>query len=784
MQFSRGPLDVGQHVRARGRLWRIDGTQRGERGTWVALRAADADVTGTPDTCALIWPHDPLPAAALPRLRHAPLRRAARHICAALGAERREDDLWCATDADVEVHPWQLAPVAAVLRGATRVLLADDVGLGKTVEASLIVAELRARQWMRRALVLAPVALAPAWLEMLRTRFQLDAVPVTAHDLQRWQHRPAAAGNPWQQASVIVASIDLAKQPTAMASLETVGFDVLVVDEAHHAVPSTARGALVARLALRTPWVVLCTATPHAGDRAQFDALCRMGGTGLPSDVPMQIFRRHRGDIDAVTPGRSLRVLRARLAPGEAQLHARLDAYVRALQHGPAGREPGVQLLCIVLARRLASSPEALRQTLTRRLSSLDSTPRERDERQPSLFESSAEDEEDDGEGDDPWSGRLGLHSLSDERQQLAHLCEAASGLGSGAKLRMLQRLLRRTREPVVVFSEFRATVLATARALPADVRPAVLHGGLTPEVRAHVLEGFLRGAARVLLTTDVAGEGLNLQHRSRLVVTLDWPWRPHRLEQRIGRVDRLGQQRRVHALVLSARAPSDDRMREVLQRHSDEAEAALRAHRLAEPATDTRLLASRIRQLRRWCRLGHDIQGDAVAGVWAAPARRRRSSTVAVVCVVHRLTAEGQVAWRRLAALSVTLPPDSGRQPGWKRIARQLATLPRIADACRHAAATHASRGYIRPGPALARMADIRRILNEGSTARMQPSMFDRRAETRAEACARARATIDAHLALTARGLAAIDASAHDPGANDAVSVVAVLPLHGSGCR
>ena len=637
---------------------------------------------------------------------------------------------------------------------------------------------------MRRALVLAPVALAPAWLEMLRARFQLDAVLVTAHDLQRWQHRPAAAGNPWQQASVIVASIDLAKQATAMASLETVGLDVLVVDEAHHAAASTARGALVAQLALRTPWVVLCTATPHAGGRAQFDALCRMGGTGLPSDAPMQIFRRRRSDIDTVTPGRSLRVLRARLASHEAQLHTQLDAYVRALQHGPAGREPGVQLLCIVLARRLASSPEALRQTLTRRLSSLDDTSGKTDERQPSLFENSAEDEEDDGEGDDPWSGRLGLHSLADERQQLAHLCAAASGLGGGAKLRMLQRLLRRTREPVVVFSEFRATVLATARALPADVRPAVLHGGLTPEVRAHVLDLFLRGAARVLLTTDVAGEGLNLQHRSRLVVTLDWPWRPHRLEQRIGRVDRLGQQRRVHALVLSARAPSDDRMREVLQRHSDEAEAALRAHRHAGPAADTRLMASRIRQLRRWCRLGHDARGHGIAGVWAAPARRRRSSTVTVACVVHRLAAEGQVAWRHLAALSVTLHPDSGRPPRWKRIARNLATLPRIANACRHAAATHASRGQIRTGPALARIADLRRILNAGATAQMQPSMFDRRAETQAEACARARAAVDAHLALTARGLAAIDASAHTPEANDTVGVVAVLPLDGSGRR
>jgi len=773
VQYSPPTIGIGQRVRARGRIWRVDSTERGTQGTWVSLRAEDD--AGPACECCLIWPHDPLPAAPEPRLRRAARRRTAGLVLAALARERQADDLWCAVDADIDVHPWQLAPVAAVLRGTTRVLLADDVGLGKTVEASLIMAELRARGLMRRALVLAPVALTQAWLDTLRTRFHLDAALVTARDLQRWQHRPAAAGNPWQQSLVTVASIDLAKQPTAWASLEAVGLDVLVVDEAHHAAPSTARGALVAHLAARTPWVVLCTATPHTGDRAQFEALCRLGESGPAPEAPMHIFRRTRSVTAMDTPGRSVTVLQVRLSAAEALLQARLDAYLQALHSGPSRHEPGLQLLCSVLTRRLASSPEALRKTLQHRRDSLVAAPDSRATVQPSLFEASDDDE--DGETD-PWSGRAGLGDLRDERLHLTQLLALADGAGVGAKGHALQRLLRRTTEPLVVFSEFRATVLATARAVSASQRTAVLHGGLTPEVRAHVLESFLRGAARVLLTTDVAGEGLNLQHRARLVVTLDWPWRPHRLEQRIGRVDRLGQRRRVHALVLSARTSSDEGMHGVLQQHSTVADADLRAHPTVTGTDAASLtLAERVRQRRRWrSDEGTGRAGSDLAGAWA-PSRRRRVSHLMVAGLVRHLSSEGHVLSQQVVALAITLRAAVSGRAAWRRLVWQVAADARVHAACRRAAHVPSCASHGPRHGAAVRIGHIRHQLSQSAQADLQPSMFETRAEARVIAALRARTCLDAHLAATAQRLDDLAASSPSGAPHDPVTIIAVLP-------
>jgi len=773
VQYSPPNIGIGRHVRARGRIWRVDRTERGAQGTWVTLRAADD--AGPACECCLMWPYDPLPPVSEPRLRRAFRRRTAGLVLAALARERRADDLWCAVDADIDVHPWQLAPVAAVLRGATRVLLADDVGLGKTVEASLIVAELQARGLLRRALVLAPVALAQAWLETLRARFHLDAALVTALDLQRWQHRPAAAGNPWQQSLILVASIDLAKQPTAWASLDMVGLDVLVVDEAHHAAPATARGALVAHLAARTPWVVLCSATPHTGDRAQFEALCRLGASGHATEAPLHIFRRTRSVMAMDTPGRSVTVLQVRLSADEALLQTRLDAYLQALRRGPSHHEPGLQLLCLVLTRRLASSPEALRRTLQRRLDSLVSAPDSSGTVQPSLFEASDDDE--DGETD-PWSGRTGLGNLCDERLHLTQLLVLADGAGIGAKGRALQRLLQRTTEPVVVFSEFRATILATARAVATSQRTAVLHGGLTPEVRAHVLDSFLRGAARVLLTTDVAGEGLNLQHRARLVVTLDWPWRPHRLEQRIGRVDRLGQRRRVHALVLSARASSDEDMHGVLQQHSTMADADLRA-RLTVTGSDaaSMVLAERVRRQRRWRNAGGTGRARSdLAGVWA-PSRRRRVPHLLVAGLVSRLSSDGLVLSQQVVALEITLRAAVNGRAAWTRLAQQVAADPRVLDACRRAVHVQPCTSHVPRHGAALRIGHIRHQLSPSRQADLQPSMFDTRAEARVITALRARTCLDAHLAATAQRLDNLAAPSPSGAPHDTVTIIAVLP-------
>jgi superfamily II DNA/RNA helicase len=127
----------------------------------------------------------------------------------------------------------------------------------------------------------------------------------------------------------------------------------------------------------------------------------------------------------------------------------------------------------------------------------------------------------------------------------------AAAAEGTSSKLSAVRRLLQRCSEQVLLFSEYRDVVELAARAVADVASVAILHGGLPPRERHNAVRAFSEGTARVLAATDAAGEGLNLHQRCRLVVNLELPWNPQRLEQRIGRVDRLGQTRRVHAIHL-----------------------------------------------------------------------------------------------------------------------------------------------------------------------------------------------------------------------------------------
>ena len=183
-----------------------------------------------------------------------------------------------------------------------------------------------------------------------------------------------------------------------------------------------------------------------------------------------------------------------------------------------------------------------------------------------------------------------GLDDRNEERRWLEHVLSLAKPAESGeSKIRALTRLLRRVREPAIVFTEYRDTLMRLASALH-DLAPVVLHGGLTSGERREHLQAFRSGAARLLLATDAASEGLNLQQRCRLVINLELPWTPLRLEQRIGRVERIGQSRRVHAVhLLAAGTTEQSCMRTLLTR----------ADRVAEALEHLRNPPARLRELR-----------------------------------------------------------------------------------------------------------------------------------------------------------------------------------------
>jgi hypothetical protein len=220
-----------------------------------------------------------------------------------------------------------------------------------------------------------------------------------------------------------------------------------------------------------------------------------------------------------------------------------------------------------VLIRRACSSAASLRRSLERRILLLEPAARASQLALP--LQPDAADEEPDEV--------LGERGLADEVEERAHLdwiLTLANEVTEESKTRLLRRLLARASQPAIVFTEYRDTLQHLAGAL-ADGHPAHLHGGLTRHERDEALERFTSGGCSLLLATDAASEGLNLHHRCRLVINLELPWTPTRLEQRAGRVDRIGQSRRVHEVRLVASDTGEEHVLASLSRRQQRIRAA-----------------------------------------------------------------------------------------------------------------------------------------------------------------------------------------------------------------
>lgn len=478
-----------------------------------------------------------------------------RHACRELMASNAPPGrLRSARHARMDLLPHQLEPALALLRGlGSRVLLADDVGLGKTLQAGLVAAELRDRGWADRILILTPAGVREQWAAELSERLAMTSSIVDATEVRRRMAALAVGVNPWATLQVAIASIDYVKRPEVLPAVSSCRWDIVIVDEAHGVTSESDRYRAVSALASCAAYVLLLTATPHSGDRRAFASLCAIGEHDCPEHGrdPLLIFRRSRQDVGLAC---TRRVHRLHIQPSaaEARMHALLARFARAVQNE---RGDTAALALSVLHKRALSSARSLEQSVARRLTALAGcSPRD----DTSAFQFSLPLDEGGGElspADEPpnWSDDLVLADADRERRLLAALGDAARlASASETKIRALRRLLRRIDEPVLIFTEYRDTLLHLRDCLG---RPVVLlHGGLNRQDRAAALAEFSAGRCPVLLATDAAGEGLNLHHSCRLVVNLELPWNPMRLEQRIGRVDRIGQRRTVHAFHMIAR--------------------------------------------------------------------------------------------------------------------------------------------------------------------------------------------------------------------------------------
>ncbi|HUR34450.1 MAG TPA: helicase-related protein, partial [Vicinamibacterales bacterium] len=534
---------IGDRVRVRQRTWLVQNVEPHDRCQLLTLTGVSG--SDPQRTQRVLQPFDDVEAVIGPR---GPTRvgiRAWRRACRSVLLD--DGPSWAlrsAVSAGIDLLTFQFEPALALLRGlGSRLLIADDVGLGKTVQAMLAIAELRLRGVISRVLVICPAGLREQWADECASRFALPLTILDQTGLRRARSMLPAGVNPWTTQPLAVASIDFVKRAEILPSVLEAHWDAIVVDEAHGVCGRSDRHHAVSSLCRRAPYVVLLSATPHNGDEAAFAALCALGR----HDDALVVFRRSRLEAGR-DAGRRTHTVRVSASDAERRMHAALAAFTRAVRRESASMDGSVWLMLSLLHKRALSSPFALAASAERRLQLLgEPCP-------PSEAQLAFPWDEDGGELESADSAPMwSVPALKDERRERQLLQDVAGAArlaqADESKLRALHRLLRRVREPVIVFTEYRDTLLhVRSRVAP---HASVVHGGLSRDQRRVALQAFARGG--VLLATDAAGEGLNLHQHCRCVINLELPWNPMKLEQRTGRVDRIGQQRRVHVFHLVA---------------------------------------------------------------------------------------------------------------------------------------------------------------------------------------------------------------------------------------
>jgi len=428
-------------------------------------------------------------------------------------------ELVCLDDVNLRHYPHQFdTALRALQQMRGRALLADEVGLGKTIEAGLIMKELLQRGLIQSVLALVPASLTQQWREELATKFYEDFALIEAP-------------RDWQGRDRCICSLSLGKQGAHAERILAREWDLLIVDEAHKL---KNRATQVCRFVnrIRKRYVLMLTATPVHNDlvelyslitvlkpgqlgtvrafRRQFvdkDDKRRPKNTGQLRQLLAEVMIRNRRSTVGITlPPRRAAVYHLELESAERRLYDGVTAYIREQLHEARSRKR-LRLSLLTLQKELCSSAQAVARTL-RKMSR------------------------------DP-------EHAPDARRRLAEFHELAASIDGSRKAAAVAELLDRFDDKVLVFTDYIPTLEMLAGALEQrGHRVARFHGAMRLDEKEAAVRAFRRGA-RVLVSSEAGGEGRNLQF-CRMVVNYDLPWNPMRVEQRIGRLHRLGQEREV----------------------------------------------------------------------------------------------------------------------------------------------------------------------------------------------------------------------------------------------
>ncbi|MEU7948858.1 DISARM system SNF2-like helicase DrmD [Micromonospora taraxaci] len=607
---------IGVLVAVRGQRWVVSDVQEGEHSSLVSLQSVEDGRYG--HTLDVIWEVEPgrqvLPSGSLPGVTEGKFDSPQR-LAAFLDAVR-----WSAvTSADVKtlqspfrsgvaIEDYQLEPVArAVDAPRVNLLLADDVGLGKTIEAGLVAQELLLRQRARRIMIVCPAGLTLKWRDEMAEKFGLDFTIIDAERCAMVRRTHGSAANPFEVYPLSIISLPWLRGQKAQRLLDEVipadgptyprTFDLLILDEAHHVAPAAPKQVyaidsqqtkLIRRLAPHFTHRLFLSATPHNGYQASFTALLEIldnqrfarGVEPDQSAVRDTVVRRLKRDVTDAD-GKPRFVERVATAipvtypESERQIHALLTEFAelrRKRLQSQRGRK-ATDLVTLLLKKRLFSSPAAFAHTVGVYLETLRSRkapavlPADDDvpEWMEDFFDDVATYADDQlAEAEDDALGRTRAMqpdatademALLEKMYQWAEAKEALPDAKAKELINYLSAVCKPdgrhwTNERVVVFTEYRDTQIWLAELLRqeglAGQGLVLLHGGTPAEEREQLRLAFqadpTQQPVRILLATDAASEGIDLQKHCHRLVNYDIPFNPNKLEQRIGRVDRYGQ--------------------------------------------------------------------------------------------------------------------------------------------------------------------------------------------------------------------------------------------------
>jgi len=730
-------LRTGDIVRIRDQAWDVLRHVPGAHGSLLEVRGRDRGNRHL--RAQFLLPCEPcecLPRSSTPRIVKP--RTWYRRVSAALAeATPTIDAIRTQPSPQLAVLPFQLEPALAVIRGlSSRILIADDVGLGKTVQAGLVISEVLRRTSAAHVLVVTPAGLRGQWRDELAGRLGLDGCVIDSAALARY--RWTSIGNPWAAEPIVITSLDYVKRPEVLRSLESLIWDVLVLDEAHTTAGRSDRAAAAHGLAERARTVLLLTATPHSGDEEAFARLCATGD--LRQQFPLMVFRRTRHDVGLATQRRTVSI-RVRPTPAEAAMHRAVEAYARLVCAQKGTSSPGARLVASILCRRAYSSAASLARSVERRLALL--TRIDEQVAQP-LLPFDGFDTDDDEPG--AILSTPGLHDQNEERLHLERLLELARRAAQReSKLVAITRWLRRARQPAIIFTEYRDT-LATLAAAVFAYEPVLLHGGMTAAERHQAARAFNSGRASLLLATDAASEGLNLHQRCRLVINLELPWTPVRLEQRVGRVDRIGQTQRVHAVHLLSAGTNEEESVARLTLRRERIATAVNGFQDLRSAAEAE--AARLEIVRRLAqvRLPSTVPGSGKPDTTydARPCitvlKRRGDRHGLWIYRLGIMDAEGQFAWGTLLGIAATIVAVPERTRNLRTCTGSHEQLSSFAAAAHQRLLTDAAQslraslmlGMRREQAIVETLNDQRARL---AATLLQRGLFDRRAERTAAA-------------------------------------------------